>query len=83
VRESDERCDVYMSLHVGDEVTLAVGGQVYEKVLENGQLVGLRRFNKEYKRWIVMKFSDDVHAETELLRLLKTEYIQQQVSDTL
>lgn len=72
-----------MSLHVGDEATLAVGGQVYKKVLENGQIVGLRRFNKEYKRWIVIKFSDDAHAETELLRLLKIEFIQQQVSDTL
>lgn len=72
-----------MSLHVGDEATLAVGGQVYEKVLENGQLVGLRRFNKEYERWIVIKFSDDVHAETELLRLLKIEYIHQQSPNAL
>ena len=61
--------------------TVMVGGQEYEMVWEDARLVGLRRFNNEYRMWMVVKFSDDAAAEAELLQQLKTEYIRQQLSD--
>jgi hypothetical protein len=57
-----------------------VNGQEYGLVVEAGQVVGMKRFNKEHKMWVVLRFSDvESDAEELLLDHLTAEYVKHHI----
>jgi hypothetical protein len=58
--------------------SVVIQGQRYIPLFEDGEIVSIKRYNCKYGMWVTLKFTgSDVTAESELLEMLKREYIQQ------
>lgn len=55
-----------------------IEGQQYKSVIENNEIVSVKKYNAKYGMWVTLKFTNsNENAENELLELLKSEYIRQ------
>jgi hypothetical protein len=52
----------------------------YEQIVEEGRLIGLRRFDPKHKVWIELRFDEktDRKIEEDFVSILTSEYIRQQ-----
>lgn len=59
---------------------IQAGVQPYEEIVESGKVVGLRQFDAQYQMFVELRFdaAADLHAESDLMALLTSEYIRQQ-----
>lgn len=59
--------------------TVMVNGQEYALMMEDGNVVGIKRFNAKHKRWVTLRFAEeDSNAAEELLAHLTAEYFRMQ-----
>lgn len=60
--------------------TQHVNGE-YEQILEEGRLVGLRRFDPQYKVWVELRFDEKAERtiEEDFVAILTGEYIHRQL----
>ncbi|ASS98416.1 hypothetical protein NSQ51_13720 [Geobacillus sp. FSL K6-0789] len=57
---------------------VVIDGQKYLPIIENDEVIGVKRFNEKHGMWVVVKFMEsNVNAERELLEMLTQEYIRQ------
>lgn len=57
---------------------VVVNDQKYELVQVENKGVKIKRFNENYKMWVVINFTpNNSTSEKELLELLTTEYLKQ------
>jgi hypothetical protein len=58
--------------------SVIIKGQQYKPVIENKEIIGIKRYNVKYGMWVTLKFTgSNADAENELFKLLKSEYISQ------
>jgi len=58
--------------------SVIIEGQQYKPVIENNEIVSVKKYNAKYGMWVTLKFTgSNEGAEEELLELLKNEYIRQ------
>lgn len=62
------------------DMTIQAGSREYERIVEAGQLVGLRRFDSAHKVWVELRFDEtaDRRIEEDLVSILTGEYISRQ-----
>ena len=62
------------------ELSIQVGNQNDEPIVESGQMVGMKRFDSDHKMWVVLRFAEvSLDAEQQLVDLLTNEFLQQQL----
>ncbi|UGB29947.1 hypothetical protein [Metabacillus sp. B2-18] len=58
--------------------SVIIEGQQYKPVIENNEIVSIKKYSAKYCMWVTLKFTgSNENAENELLELLKSEYISQ------
>lgn len=58
--------------------SVIIEGQQYKPVIENNEIVSIKKYSAKYGMWVTLRFTgSNENAESELLVLLKSEYIRQ------
>lgn len=62
--------------------SVIIEGQQYKPVIENNEIISIKKYNAKYGMWVTLKFTgSNENAGNELLELLKKEYIEQMTQE--